>query len=252
MAARRMSSTRLERSRCSVEPEGANSQQDRHHEIVADHRRERDRLDDHHAGGRRQASDEHEERQAFRLLRHRYRQHERVRVHGARREVQHSAEGDRKHEDVDRQHVERKHPRGASQVPLVRVLDHRHLELPGQEDDGEHREHREPDPARVAPRSPSQGRHQRLEVGPGGRLREDVAQTVVHEERHVDADGEERDQLHDGLEGDRGDHALVALGRVELARAEGDGEERHEERDIEGRVLHHDHRPHLGGIAISG
>ena len=39
------------------------AQQQRHHQVVADHRGDRDRLDDHHAGRRRQAADEDEQRE---------------------------------------------------------------------------------------------------------------------------------------------------------------------------------------------
>ena len=51
-----------------------------------------------------------------------------------------------------------------------------------------------------------------------------------------DADREERDQLHDRLERDRRDEALVALGGVEMPRAEQDREDREQQRDPERRV----------------
>ena len=60
-----------------------------------------------------------------------------------------------------------------------------------------------------------------------------------------DADREEGDQLDQRLEGDGGHHALVALGGVEVARAEDDGEERHEQRHVERGVLHDDQRARL-------
>ena len=62
---------------------------------------------------------------------------------------------------------------------------------------------------------------------------EDVAEAVEHAEGDEDADREEREQLDHRLEGDRRDHALVALGRVEVARAEEDGEGRQQQRDVE-------------------
>ena len=84
------------------------------------------------------------------MLGHRHREHERVGVDAAGGEMQQSAEGDGQHEDVDEQEIQRKQPHGFLQMTLVDVLDHEHLELARQHDDGEHGEQGERDPADVA------------------------------------------------------------------------------------------------------
>ena len=54
--------------------------------------------------------------------------------------------------------------------------------------------------------------------------RKDVGETVVQAERDEDAHGDEREQLDDRFERDRGYQPFVALGSVEVAGAEQDGE----------------------------
>ena len=67
------------------------------------------------------------------------------------------------------------------------------------------------------------------------------------------ADREEGEQLHQRLEGDRRHHALVALGGVEVARAEQDGERGEHHRDVERVVAAGTAaRLCLSGITISG
>ena len=186
------------------------------------------------------------------LLRHRQRQHEGVGVHGAAREMQQAAEGDRQHEHVDRQQVEREQPDRLVEVALVHVLDHRHLELARQEHDRDHRQERERSPARVvAGRAPE--RQQRIELRHLRGAVEDVAEAVVHPEGDEQPDGEEGEQLDQRLERDRRDHALVALGRVEVAGAEQDGEGGEQHRDVE-RVVPEEQRARSAcrGIATSG
>ena len=93
-----------------VESQAAQSQQHRHHQIVAYHCGECDRLNNHHAGRRRQAADEHQQGEQLALLGHRQRKHEGVGVDAAIRKAQQAAKGDWQHEDIDREHVERKQP----------------------------------------------------------------------------------------------------------------------------------------------
>ncbi|MCZ7562889.1 MAG: hypothetical protein M5U08_02970 [Burkholderiales bacterium] len=150
--------------------------------------------------------------------------------------MQPAAEGDRQHENVDREHVEREEPDRLVQVAFVHVLDHRHLELARQEHDREHRQDRQPHPASVAAGDALDRREHRRQPRLGGGAREDVAESVVDDEGDEDADRHECEQFHQRLEGDRRDHALVMLGGVEMARSEQNGEERerrgHPERGV--------------------
>jgi hypothetical protein len=142
------------------------AQQHRHHQVVAHHGRQRDRLDDDHAGGRRQPADEHEQRERRVVVRHRQGEHEGVRIHRTLAEMQQAADGDRDHEDVDQQQDSRNDPGGAAQVLLVDVLDHRDLELARQEDHRQHRQQHVGEPAAVAqPAHAIEGEH----VGEFGR-----------------------------------------------------------------------------------
>ncbi len=59
------------------------SQQDRQHQVIADHGGEGDGLHDHHARRRREATDEHEEGQPRLAMGHGHGQHEAVPIHPA-------------------------------------------------------------------------------------------------------------------------------------------------------------------------
>ena len=69
-----------------------------HHQIVADHCRERDSLNDHHTGSGGQSTNKHQQRQQFMPLRHRQRQYESICIYSAVRKMQQTAESDRQHE----------------------------------------------------------------------------------------------------------------------------------------------------------
>jgi hypothetical protein len=245
MAPRRMPRRSPVRSRRSPRRSAAPAKQHRHDQVVAYHGGESDCLYDHHPGGCREPADEHEKRKKLLPLKHRQREHESVRIDAAVRKVQQPAERDRQHEHVDRQHVQGEEPDRLVQVHLVGVLDHRDLELPRQEHDGEHRQDGEPDPARVATRDPLQGGEHRPQVVVGRSARKHVAEAVIEAPCHPGADGEEGDQFDQRLEGDRRHHALVVLGGIEMPRAERDGERGERERHPQRRVLEHGHGFHM-------
>ena len=98
----------------------AHAQQDRHDKIVADHGRERDRLDDHHGGRRRQAADEGDQGERALAFRHRQGQHRRYRRPPSRPENEKPTERDRQHEHIDEQEIEREQPGGLVEMALVR------------------------------------------------------------------------------------------------------------------------------------
>ena len=211
-------------------------QQQRHDQIVAHHRRQRDGFDDDHSRRRGQAAQEHRQREQLLVLEHRQRQDEHVGIDLAAGKVQQAAERDRQHEQVDRQQVEREHPARLSQVALVDVLDHGDLELARQEHDGEHRQHDQPCPARIAAAGPLGRREHRGELGVGGGAGEQITEAAVDAEGDEQPDRKEGGELDHRLECDRRDHALVTLGRVEMARAEQDRERGQQQRDVESGV----------------
>ena len=196
------------------------AQQQRHHEVVADHGRDGDGLDDHHAGGRRQPADEGHERQRRLPRGQRQAQHEGVGVDLAPGEEQQAAQRDRQHEEVDGQQVGREHPGGAAQVAFLHVLDHHHLELPRQEDHRQHRQQRQREPLRVGEGLALFQPQQRRQLGHGQRPGEQVRRPAEQAPGDEHAHGHEGQQLDQRLERDGRDQAFVALAAVEVARAE--------------------------------
>ena len=111
-------------------------QDEGHDDVVARHDRQRHGLDDDHGGGRREPADEGEKRDARMTGGHRQRQHVGVGVH---RIAQHQqpGHGDGHDEQIDGHEIEREGPGRLAHVLLVGVLHHRHVKLPGQQDEGE-------------------------------------------------------------------------------------------------------------------
>ena len=160
--------------------------------------------------------------------------------------MEQSADCDRQHEDIDREHVEREQPHRLAYVLFVDVFHDCDLKLSGQEQDREHREDGEPDPARVASAAASERGEKLRHLWIGGGAAEDVTEPVVEHERDEHADGEERHQLDDRFEGDRRHHALVAFRGIQVACAEGDGERGQQQRHVERGVGQHGHDPDVG------
>ena len=159
------------------------------------------------------------------------------------------AERDRQHEDIDRKQIERKQPDRLVEMALVDVFHHRDLELARQEHDGEHRQKGQRGPARVIAAFAAE-HGQGIELRHGGRAAKDVVEAVVDAEGHEQADGDKCQQLDQRFERDGGDQAFMPLGRVEVARAEENGEGREQHRDVErvvaekqrrAALIRHDH-----------
>ena len=148
-----------------VQAQPAHPQQHRHDQVVAHHGAERDRLDDHHGGRRRQAAEIGKQGEQLPALRHGQGEHQGVAVDRAAGKAHEPAERDRQDEQVDHQQVQREQPDRLGQVILVDVFDHRHLELARQEQD------REPGQA---------GERQPVGVGQAGALEgQEVAETGI-------------------------------------------------------------------------
>ena len=214
--------------------QAADSQQRRHDEVVAHHGAERHGLDNDHARRGGKPADEGKQRDRLLTLGHRQGQHERVGVHASMREVEQATEGDRQDEDIDEEKIEREQPDRLLDMPLVDVLDHEHLELSRQDENRQHREHGERDPARIT--GARIDGEQFRQVARGSGAREQIAEPLIHSVGDEHAYGEERQQLDHRLEGDGSDHSLVVLARIDVPRPEQDGEGRHDEGHIERSV----------------
>ena len=202
-------------------------QHQRHDDVVRHHDRQRHQFHDHHGGGRRQAADESHDGQHAGAGLQRQRQHEHVAVDLAGAKRQQAGKRDRHHEQIDRQQIERKQPGGALDLAFIVVLDHRHVELPRQQDDRHERQQRggEQRVERRLPREDAGG----LRAVP--RRLEQRAGAAEHPEGHEDADREEGEQLDDRFGGDRQHQTVLVFGGVDMAGAEQHREGRHRQRD---------------------
>jgi hypothetical protein len=215
--------------------QAAHAQKQRHDEVVADHGRQCNRLDDDHPGGGREAPDEDHQREYGLLFLHRYREHEGVGIDASAREQQQPGERDGQHEYVDEQEVQREQPHRFPEVALVDVLHYQHLELPRQNDDGTHGKQRQRDPTGVTCDAVD-GEKSAQRAG-GFCLRENLAESAIETERHEQADSQKRDELDDRLEGYGGHHAFMLLAGIDMARSEQDREQRHDQGDVKPGVL---------------
>ena len=120
--------------------EAAAAQHERQHEMVGDHDGEGHRFDDDHRGGGRQPAEKGREGDQVGAVAKRQRQHGHVAVDLAGAERGEAGEGERHHEDVDEDEIEREQPGDAAHVLDGAVLDDRHVELPGQQERGEARQ----------------------------------------------------------------------------------------------------------------
>ena len=208
------------------------TQQQRQDQTIADHDRQRDRVDDHHGGGRRQASDERQQRDGLRAFGQGQGQHEGVGIERPLRQPHQPGRSDRHHEQVDQHEIDREQPGCALQLPLGVVLHHGDMELARQQHDADHAQERH-----GHPRAAVQAlREDFAELGPGADCVEEVADAAEHGEHHEEADRQERRQLDQRLGGDRDDQAFLVLGGIDVAGAEQDGEDGHRYRDDECRV----------------
>src|SRR6185437_13980962 len=164
---------------------------------------------------------------------HRQRQDEEIAVDRTMRKDQQPGDADRYDEDVDGEEIERKEPGGAADLRLAGILDDDDVELPRQ---AEHRGEGEAgyrDPSDAVGAAEEKPR----EIRSCGKSRAEIGEAAEHAPGDETTDDEEGEKLHQGFEGYRQDHAFVMFGGVDLARAEKDGEERHDQRDGQRRVV---------------
>ena len=208
------------------------AQQQRQHQAVRDHDRQRDGIDDHHGGGGRQTANERQQRYGLGPRRQRQGQHEGVGIVGALGQGEQAGRGNGDHEQVDQNQVDREQPGGAADLLLRVVLDHGHMELPRQQDDAHEAEERH-----GYPEDPVEAlRKDALDLGALLRALEQPADAAKHGEDDEEANRQEGRELDQRLGGNGNDQALLVLGGVDMAGAEQDRERRHRQGDDEGGV----------------
>ena len=197
-------------------PAAGGLEPDRHDDVVRDHGRQRDRGDDHHGGGRREAAEEGQHRQPLLPRGERDGQHEEVGV-GALGQQLEPGHRDRHHEERHQHQVGREGPGGGAQVALVIVLDHEDLEHPRQAEERRPREEDQPGPATVG--------HLPVPEPGGGDPRHRLGQAPADPPDDEDADRHERHQLDHRLDRDRHDDAVMPFVGIEVPRPEEHREE---------------------------
>ena len=206
----------------------AASQQQRHHQVVADHGRQGHAGHDHHAGGRRQAADVGGQCQPFVAMRQRQGQH--VAVGGLRGGIRQGLPGqrDRQHQHADQRQVSREHPACPLQVRRVLAFHHRHVELARQADDGQEAQQG------LGQETGRQLRAVERMRAFGDACRDGARAGQLPQREH--ADRNEGQQLDHGLQRDRQHHAAMVLGGIDATGAEQDREHRQHQRHVQRRV----------------
>ena len=119
-----------------VETQGGPAQQQRHDQIVGDHGAEGKGGDDQHAGGGGETTNISQQCQTVLANRQRQRQDKKVGIGVGQQPVAGHSDGE--NEDVDEEQVEGEEPACFEEVAFVYVFQHGHLELTGEEHNGEH------------------------------------------------------------------------------------------------------------------
>ncbi len=140
--------------------------------------------------------------------------------------------GDRHHEQVDQHQIDGKQPGGAAHLVLGVVLHHGDVELPRQQHDAHEAQEGDGEPEAAVD---SRGEHA-LDLGAVGGALDEPADAAEHGEDDEEADRQKGSELDERLGRDGDDEPFLVLGRVDVARAEQDGEGRHEQGDDQGRV----------------
>ena len=109
--------------------EHAVAKQQRHHQIVADHGRERDAGDDDHAGGGGESADVRHQREGLLVQGQRQRQHVGVGRCAGAGEQRLPRQGDRHHEQAEDHQITAEQPARGADVGGILAFDHRDVEL---------------------------------------------------------------------------------------------------------------------------
>jgi hypothetical protein len=116
------------------------------------------------------------------------------------------------------------------------------VELPGQENNGNRRKKGERQPAGAVQ---ALGKHCE-DVLIRGYMGSEALEATQHGEGHEQSNGHEGHELHNGFNRDCQDHPVLMLGRINVARAEQDGEDAHGECHQNGQAIGAMHDGHDG------
>ena len=114
---------------------GAAMQQDRHDEIVGDGDRQRDAVDHHHAGRRREPAEHRRQREAARARGERQRENGQIAVDRAVGESGEPGDRQRRDEQIDQHEIGGKQPGRGDDVARIAILDDADVELARQQQD---------------------------------------------------------------------------------------------------------------------
>ena len=213
------------------------AQQQRHHQLVADHGGHRNGFHDHHAGGRRQPANEGKQGQGGLARSQRQRQDKIVGIHLPRSKIQQAAQSNRQHKQIDGQQVQRKHPDGAAQVALAHVFHHHHLELARQKDHRKHRQQRQGKPLGPGKVAALLQAQQLGQLGHGVRARKEIGQPIEQTINHKQAHRQKSNELDHRLKGNGRHQPFVALRRIQVPGAKHHGETGQRQRQVKRAVL---------------
>ena len=191
-----------------------------------------------HGGRRRKPAHKSGDREQVGMGGKRQGQNEHVAVDLPGRECQQAGQCDRYDEQVDQHEIEREQPGRPPDLGLAVVLDDGDVELARQQDDGEQRQQGHRDDGAEH----GLACEHRSGVGPLERLGKKCNRPIEHPERDKYPDPDESDELDDGLGRDRQHQSVLVLGRIDMARSEQHGENRHcygnVQRDVSQYRLH--------------
>ncbi|GBD40292.1 hypothetical protein HRbin38_00147 [bacterium HR38] len=183
----------------------------------------------HHGCGRRNPAQESEKGQGSAPKLQGQGQHVEVRV--LLGEEKPAPKGQGKDGQVDEEKVQGEGPGRQAEVPGVGVFHHAHVELPGQEEEGQAGKDHQARPFQVTGKAllgEEEGEELGMALDPGKRVSQLPEDHPSHEE--------EGQELHEGLKGHRQHQALVPLRGIQAAGAEEDGEEGQEQGGGKGDV----------------
>ena len=210
-------------------------QHQRRQPMVADHDRQRQARQDHHAGGRAQATEKGEQGQRRIAFGKRQHQHIQIRRHALPAQQRFPGARQRQRRQPDQNQKQRKQPARGADMRAVAALDHADVELVRQGKHGQRpKQHQRDERAHRTERLAGRGR------GP-------VAGPVVQPEQHEQHQRQHGAQLEQRLEAHGQYQAAVVLHGRGAPGAEQYREQRHEHGDVKRQIL-----PGRQPVAIAG
>ncbi len=210
-------------------------QQKRHDQIVTHHGRNRDARYDHHAGTGRQPADKGNNRQPVLPAQKRQGQNECIGIDlWLVPEHEQAGNGNRHDKDIDRHQIGRKQPARTSEIAAVIIFNKGHMELARQT---EHRKGGKQRRNKEMRCQPGIGPEKLPDGGIGQGALVDIGDTVKHAVHDKEPDQQKSSQLDQAFERHRKNKPVMMFGGMDIAHTKQDGENRHQDGDIKGRIL---------------